>query len=303
MTTRATTGSGGAETGPFRERPEVVAAEPLVRMALGEDLGPGDHTGEWTVPERAVGEARIVARQEGVVCGGFVAVRVFEAVDDSLVVTVHAEDGQRVQAGQVVMRIAGSLRSILAAERTALNFLARLSGVATHTSRFVAACAETNCRVADTRKTTPGWRVLEKYAVRTGGGMNHRTGLFDMVLIKENHIRAAGGVAAALEAAMPRARQEGLEVEIEVTDEEELRAALGCRPDRIMLDNMGVDRLEAAVRVVRQGPAPWPLIEASGGVTLETVREIARTGVDYVSVGALTHSAPAMDFSLLVTER
>jgi nicotinate-nucleotide pyrophosphorylase (carboxylating) len=208
-----------------------------------------------------------------------------------------------VTGGDTVIRVSGSLRSILAAERTALNFLARLSGIATLTARFVAATADTDCRVADTRKTTPGWRALEKYAVATGGGMNHRTGLFDMVLIKENHIRAAGGVVAALEAAIPRARQEGLEVEVEVTNEDELRAALGCLPDRIMLDNMKVARLAEAVKIAREVSSPRPVLEASGGVTLDTVRDIARTGVDYVSVGALTHSAPAMDYSLLVTDR
>ena len=272
-------------------------------MALAEDVGTGDRTGEWTVPAGAEGEARVVARAAGVVCGAHVAERVFDMVDPALDVRVEQEDGARLTAGDVVIRVSGSLRSILAAERTALNFLARLSGIATLTARFVAATADTACRVADTRKTTPGWRALEKYAVATGGGMNHRAGLFDMVLIKENHIRAAGGVVAALEAAIPRARREGLEVEVEVTNEDELRQALECRPDRIMLDNMTVDRLAEAVRIVRETPAPRPLIEASGGVTLDTVRDIARTGVDYVSVGALTHSAPAMDYSLLVIDR
>jgi nicotinate-nucleotide pyrophosphorylase (carboxylating) len=286
-------------------RAEVAAADPLIRLALTEDIGVGDRTGEWTVPAEAAGEARVIARAEGVVCGVHVSERVFETVDPTLNVRVEREDGGRVAGGDAVIRVSGSLRSILAAERTALNFLARLSGIATLTARFVAAVAAaagTDCRVADTRKTTPGWRALEKYAVATGGGMNHRTGLFDMVLIKENHIRAAGGVVAALEAAIPRARHAGLEVEVEVTNEDELRAALGCLPDRILLDNMNVARLAEAVKIAREVSSPRPVLEASGGVTLNTVRDIARTGVDYVSVGALTHSAPAMDYSLLVTD-
>lgn len=285
------------------ERDEVKAAGPLIHLALAEDIGPGDRTGEWTVPAAARGEARIMAKQSGVVCGAFVAAAVFEAVDDALAVVVARPDGVRVEHGDPVMEVSGSLRSILAAERTALNFLGRLSGVATLTARYVAAAADTRCRVTDTRKTTPGWRALEKYAVAVGGGTNHRAGLYDMVLIKENHIRAAGGLILALEAAMPRARRAGLEVEVEVTDETELRDAISCRPDRIMLDNMSLHRLSEAVQLVRQAPSPRPLLEASGGVTLDTVRAVAGTGVDYVSVGALTHSAPAMDFSLLVTER
>jgi len=282
-------------------RPEVKAAEPLIRMALEEDIGDADRTGQWTVPTEEEGEARVVAKEPGVVCGAFVAARVFEAVDGSLEVAVDVTDGRRVTPGDTVMTISGPLRSILAAERTALNFLARLSGVATLTARYVAATADTACRVADTRKTTPGWRTLEKYAVATGGGMNHRTGLYDMILIKENHVRAAGGMRAAIEAALPRARAEGLEVEVEVTDETELNQALQHGPDRVMLDNMSVAELEEAVAIVRNGPLPHPLVEASGGVTLDTVREVARTGVDYISVGALTHSAGALDLSLLVT--
>ena len=285
------------------DRAEVAAAEPMIRLALDEDIGDSDRTGVWTVPEEMEGEARIVVKGAGVVCGAFVAARVFEVVDRALDVVVAVADGARVTPGDALIRISGSLRSILAAERTALNFLARLSGVATLTARYVEEIADTGCRVADTRKTTPGWRTLEKYAVATGGGMNHRTGLYDMVLIKENHVQAAGGVSAAIEAALPRARAEGLEVEVEVTDETELREALQHGPDRVMLDNMSVAELADAVTIVRNGPLPHPLIEASGGVTLDTVREVARTGVDYISVGALTHSARALDLSLLVTKR
>lgn len=279
----------------------AVTAEPLIRLELEADLGDGDRTSEWTIPADAAGEAWITAKEDGIACGIAIARRVFETVDTGLDVVERVGDGTRVIGGDVVIGISGSLRSILAAERTALNFLARLSGIATLTGLYVDAIAGTGCRVADTRKTTPGWRMLEKYAVAAGGGMNHRRGLYDMVLIKENHIRAAGGVAAAIEGARPDARREGLEVEVEVTNELELEEALACGPDRVLLDNMTLDQLAAAVAIVRQSPSPHPRIEASGGVTLDTVRDIARTGVDYISVGALTHSAPALDFSLLVT--
>lgn len=279
----------------------VVTAETLIRLELEADLGDGDRTSDWTIPADAAGEAWITAKEDGVACGISIARRVFESVDATVEVLERVDDGARVIPGDGVLGISGSLRSILAAERTALNFLARLSGIATLTARYVEAVASTACRVADTRKTTPGWRTLEKYAVATGGGMNHRRGLYDMVLIKENHIRAAGGVVQAIGAARPGARREGLEVEVEVTNELELVEALGHAPDRVLLDNMTLDELAAAVAIVRRSPKPHPLIEASGGVTLDTVRDIAGTGVDYVSVGALTHSAPALDFSLLVT--
>ena len=279
----------------------VVTADPLIRVELEADLGDGDRTSEWTIPADAAGEAWITAKEDGIACGVPIASRVFEYVDPTVEVVERVEDGARVVHGDPVLGVSGSLRSILAAERTALNFLARLSGIATLTGHYMEAVAGTACRVADTRKTTPGWRTLEKYAVATGGGMNHRRGLYDMVLIKENHIRAAGGVAAAIEAARPSALREGLEVEIEVTNQLELVEALGYAPDRVLLDNMTLDELTAAVAIVRRSPRPHPRIEASGGVTLDTVRDIAVTGVDYVSVGALTHSARALDFSLLVT--
>ena len=279
----------------------AVTAEPLIRLELEADLGDGDRTSEWTIPADAAGEAWITAKEDGIACGIAIARRVFETVDAGLDVVERVGDGARVIGGDAVMGISGPLRSILAAERTALNFLARLSGIATLTGRYVEAIEGTGCRVADTRKTTPGWRTLEKYAVASGGGMNHRRGLYDMVLIKENHIRAAGGVAAAIEGARPGARREGLEVEVEVTNELELEEALACGPDRVLLDNMTLEQLVAAVAIVRRSLGPRPRIEASGGVTLDTVRDMARTGVDYISVGALTHSAPALDFSLLVT--
>lgn len=274
----------------------------LVEAAIAEDVGDGDPTTEWTVPPGAEAEARIVSRERGVMAGWEPARRAFGEVDVRVEVLPAAADGEAVEPGEVVGGVRGPLRAILTAERTALNFLGRLSGIATLTARFVAAVEGTGCRVTDTRKTTPGWRRLEKAATRAGGATNHRRGLYDMVLIKENHVRAAGGVAAALEAVLGRARDAGLPVEVEVTTLAELEEALRARPDRVLLDNMSVAELQEAVGRTRELPGGGPRLEASGGIGLETVREVARTGVDYVSVGRITHSAPALDLSLLVEE-
>lgn len=270
------------------------------RAALGEDVGDGDRTTAWTIPEGVRGSARIVAREDGVIAGVALADAVFEAVDPRLARTWLVSDGDGIGRGDALVALAGPLRAILTAERTALNGLSRLSGIATHASRFVRAVEGTGARILDTRKTTPGWRRLEKAAAAAGGALNHRMGLYDMVLIKENHIRGAGGVGAALRAVLPRARAAGLEVEIEVTGAAELEEALEHGPDRILLDNLGPDELAEAVRRVGARPEPRPLLEASGGVTLDTVREVASTGVDFVSVGAITHSAPGLDLSLEV---
>lgn len=278
------------------------ALETLIDLALEEDVGSGDVTSLWTVRDAARGRARIVARAEGVVAGRRAADRVFARVDPDLLRTWRIEDGARVARGDEIVRVAGSMRAILAAERTALNVLARLSGIATAAARFVAAVEGTGATIIDTRKTTPGWRALEKAATVSGGAGNHRMGLYDMVLIKENHIRAAGGISAALEAVAAPAEAAGITVEIEVRDLDELEEALAHRPDRILLDNMDESRLRRAVeRAAALGPAR-PLLEASGGVTLDRVRAIARTGVDLISVGSITHSAPALDLSLLVDE-
>lgn len=272
--------------------------EGLVRRALEEDLGDGDRTTSWTVPEGTLGAARIISRAAGVVAGVEFADRVFAAVDERLRPDWRVGDGSRVAPGDEIVRLEGPLAGILTAERTALNGLAHLSGIATRAAAFVEAVAGTRARIVDTRKTTPGWRRLEKAATVAGGAANHRMGLYDMVLIKENHIRAAGGVGAALDAVRQRAAAEGLEVEIEVTDMDELEDALAGGPDRILLDNMTPDALREAVR--RRGDSTRPLLEASGGVDLATVRAVADTGVDLISVGAITHSAPALDLSLQV---
>ena len=286
---------------------EALSVEALIDAALAEDLGTGDVTSQWTIPDGASGEAEVVAKAIGVLAGVDVAAAVFRRFDPRLELQADLSDGDAVGPGDRVLVVSGSLESILGAERTALNFLGRLSGIASAAGRFVDAVEGTGCRVLDTRKTTPGWRELEKRAAASGGAVNHRAGLHDMVLIKENHIRAAGGASEALAAAIGPAREAGLEVEIEVTELEELEQALagghdGARADRILLDNMSIDQLERAVNRVRALAPPRPLLEASGGVTLETARRIAETGVDFLSAGAITHSAPALDLSLQVRQ-
>ncbi len=272
----------------------------LIRQALEEDLGPGDITSQFTVPENAGGLALIMAKQEGVLAGLEVCREVFWAQDDGLKVELQKEDGDRVELGQVVMTVQGRSRSILAAERTALNFLQHLSGIATLTAKYVEAVVGTRARILDTRKTTPGLRQLEKYAVACGGGQNHRLGLWDMVLIKDNHIEAAGGVANAIRKVRD-ADHGQVKIEVEVQNLSQLQEALSCEPDIVMLDNMRPEQMAEACRLVFSHPARDQnklRLEASGKVSLENVREIAQCGVDFISVGALTHSAPALDFSL-----
>jgi nicotinate-nucleotide pyrophosphorylase (carboxylating) len=276
--------------------------ERLVDAALREDVGDGDRTTLWTVPAEARATARVVAKGEGVIAGTEIVRAVFARLSPEVRVVVAIGDGEEVEPGDVVLTAEGPARALLTGERTALNLLQRLSGVATLTRRFVRAVEGTGARILDTRKTTPGMRLLEKAAVRAGGGENHRVGLFDMVLIKENHIAAAGGITAAVEA-VRRANQEGLEVEVETSTLAEVEEALRVTVDRVLLDNMDPATLRAAVARVRSTPEPRPLTEASGGVTLASVRQVAECGVDLISVGALTHSAPALDLSLLLDAR
>jgi nicotinate-nucleotide pyrophosphorylase (carboxylating) len=278
-------------------RPDTLRA--LVRAALDEDLGAGDWTTRWTVGAERHGRARIVAKQDGVVAGIDAAAEVFRSIDPGIAFRPLVAEGAAVGRGDAVAGVDGPAAGILTGERTALNFLQRLSGVATLTRRFVDAVEGTGAAIVDTRKTTPGWRALEKAAVRAGGGGNHRHGLYDMVLLKENHIAAAGGITAALER-VRRANRDGLPVEVEVRDLAELEEALAGAPDRILLDNMDPPLLARAVQRVRATDGRRPLLEASGNVSLATVRAVAETGVDLISVGALTHSAPALDLSLLL---
>ncbi|MGD8320664.1 MAG: carboxylating nicotinate-nucleotide diphosphorylase [Gemmatimonadota bacterium] len=275
------------------------ARSALIQMALEEDVGDGDWTTLWTVPEDRRSEAVIVAKDALVVAGCDCVRDVFRAVDPDVTVDVATPDGTAVEAGRILIRLRGTTRSLLVGERTALNFLGRLSGIASLTRRFVEAVAGTGARIVDTRKTTPGWRLLEKRAVRSGGGTNHRLGLYDMVLVKDNHADAGGGVAEAARAVMRR-NDRGIPVEVEVRDLDELEAVLGVAPDRILLDNMDPELLRRAVARTRAVKGRRPELEASGNVTLTTVRAVAETGVDFISVGALTHSAPSADVSMRI---
>jgi nicotinate-nucleotide pyrophosphorylase (carboxylating) len=275
--------------------PDGVIRE-IVSRALAEDVGPGDVTTAATVAPEAQCRAEIVAKAEGVIAGLGVARAVFEALDPTIAFEAVVADGVRVSAGTAVARIAGNARGVLTAERTALNFLQRMSGIATLTAQYVESVKGTKARILDTRKTAPGLRLLDKYAVRLGGGENHRLGLFDAVLIKDNHVRAAGGVGEAVRRA--KAAHHLLRVEVEVRTMAELEEAMAAGADVILLDNMDRDEIRAAVARVA-GRCP---VEVSGGVDLQTVRELAETGVDYISVGKLTHSAPALDLSLEIAD-
>lgn len=273
----------------------------LVNLALTEDIGRGDLTTEATVAADATAVAEIRQKAPGVVCGLPLVALVFAELDPRLVVTPLVEEGSYGDR-RLVARITGPARSLLSGERTALNFLQRLSGVATASRRAAELVAGTGCTVLDTRKTTPGQRVLEKYAVRIGGCHNHRAGLDDGILIKENHIRAAGGITAAVTAAKARTAPMQL-VEVEVTSLAELDEAVAAGADVVLVDNADAAGLRAAVAradALAAGGARRPRLEASGGVTLANLADVVRSGVDYVSLGALTHSAGSVDFSLLV---
>lgn len=278
---------------------EAAACRRLVELALAEDLGTaGDRTSLALIPAGQPGRAAFVARTEGVVAGLPAAALVCAAVDSALVFTPVCPDGSPLDRGTVLATVAGPLRAILAAERTALNFLQRLSGVASLTRRYVEAAAGTRAAVLDTRKTTPGWRLLEKYAVRMGGGTNHRLGLYDGVLIKDNHLAGLGGdVRRAVELARAAPGNGGLPVEVEVDTLDQLEHALAARADIVLLDNMTPDQMGAAV-ARRNAVSPGTRLEASGGITLDTIAAVAAAGVDRISVGALTHSAPALDIGL-----
>ena len=262
-------------------------------MALEEDIGTGDITAEATIPEKTRAAATIRAKDDLVLAGIEVAEKVFKAVDPKIKWKVLRKDGTRCKSGDGVAELEGDARSLLAGERTALNFLQRLCGIATMAKRYSDAIDGTKAKILDTRKTTPGYRALEKHAARMGGGQNHRMGLYDHFLIKNNHIAVAGSVKAALESAK-ESRKEGQEIEIETRRMEEVRDALEGGADIIMLDNMSVDQVRLAVEYV-EGRAK---LEVSGGITLERAREYAETGVDYISAGTITHSAPAADLNM-----
>lgn len=265
----------------------------IIKSALAEDIGDGDITARSVVEPGLRWSGRIVARAPGVVAGLGIAARIFALVDTSTGVELAVADGSKVGAGTVLAKIDGPARSLLTAERVALNFLGRLSGIATLTRRYVDAIAGTNAKITDTRKTTPGLRALERYAVRAGGGVNHRFGLADAVLIKDNHVAAVGSVKEAVRRARSTAGQ-GIVVEVECDRLDQVSEALEAGADSVLLDNMDAATMRRAVELVH-GKA---IVEASGGMTLERVAETAAIGVDVISVGALTHSAPALDVAL-----
>ncbi len=270
-----------------------------VVSALEEDLPAGgeDITSTATIPADASGVADFAAREAGVVAGLGVAAVVFAYVlGDDVSITDRVADGTRVEAGDVVMRVTGRTQGLLTAERTALNYASHLSGVATATSHWVAALEGTKARVLDTRKTMPNMRSLQKYAVRCGGGVNHRFSLSDMAMVKDNHVVAAGGVVPAFEAV--RAAHPSVQVEVEVTDLDQLRELLDAGCERILLDNMSDDQMAEAVRITDGHPSTRATLEASGGLTLERARDVAETGVDFISVGALTHSVIVFDLGM-----
>jgi len=297
------------------DAPSVAA---LVRATLDEDIGRGDLTTLATVPPNVLARARIIAKQDLVLAGLPLAERIFRALDSAIRLRSNYAESAQVSRGSEVAQIEGHAAAILTGERTALNFLAHLCGIATLTHRFVEAIAGTRARIRDSRKTTPLLRGLEKYAVRAGGGSNHRFGLFDAILLKENHIALAGGITAALARAKQfaasrvkagsemtayesfRAPEAPIPIQIEVRDESELREALAAGADSVMLDNVSPAEAARLAGIVRAG-RPACLVEVSGGVTLATARAYAEAGVDFISVGALTHSAPAADLSLLVS--
>ncbi len=279
--------------------PDILAR--IVTTAIEEDVGPGDITTSSVIEKNRTAKADIVVEEDCVVAGIPVGQLLYETIDEELDFQKEVEDGKEVRKGSVVVRLYGSARSILTGERVALNFLQRLSGIATLTSQFVAITKQFGTKIMDTRKTTPGLRYLEKYAVRVGGGSNHRMGLYDMFLIKDNHLSAiAGEKEGAIATAIERARKfnPNVQVEVEVESLPELERAIGAQPDMILLDNMPVAEINEAVKMAR-GEV---VLEVSGGVTLENVEEIARTGVDCVSVGALTTAARAVNMKMELTE-
>ena len=269
--------------------------EELIELALKEDIGPGDITTDHLVAPDTRGKGAIVAKQDLIVAGLQVAEKVFKALEPTVVCTTTFTDGDRIRSGDTVMHIDATLGVLLKGERTALNFMQRLSGIATQVREYVATIAGTSVKLVDTRKTTPGWRVLEKYAVRVGGAHNHRMGLYDGVLIKDNHIAVCGGIAEAVK----KVRQQIshlVKVEVEAATFKEVQEALDAGADIIMLDNMNLEQIRQAVRLIDKKT----LVEISGGVTRQRLHDLAQTGVDLISIGALTHSAVAVDLSMRI---
>lgn len=267
----------------------------LLTLAFAEDVGDGDHTTLSTIPADEKGKQRLIVKEEGILAGVEIARKVFEKFDPSLKMTVYIEDGAHVIPGDIAFEVEGSVRSLLQTERVMLNIMQRMSGIATTTARYQKCLEGLKTKVLDTRKTTPGMRLLEKEAVKIGGGENHRIGLFDMILIKDNHVDFAGGIPQAVAAAKKYCAETGrvLKIELEVRNEDEIRQALEAGVDRIMLDNFTPERTREAVKLIN-GKCE---IESSGGITIDTLRSYGECGVDFISVGALTHSVKGLDMS------
>lgn len=277
----------------MKTKEELIDA--LIDLAFAEDIGDGDHTTLSTIPADAMGRQHLLVKEEGILAGVDIARRVFERYDPSLKMTVMIGDGSRVKPGDIAFVVEGPVRSLLVTERTMLNIMQRMSGIATMTACYQERLKGLKAKVLDTRKTTPGMRILEKEAVRIGGGANHRIGLFDMILIKDNHVDFAGGIPNAVSRARAYLKEKGkdLKIEVEVRNTDEIRQALDARVDRIMLDNFTPERTAEAVALIG-GAAE---IESSGGITLDTLRAYGEAGVDFISVGALTHSVKGLDMS------
>lgn len=277
----------------MKTKEELIDA--LIDLAFAEDIGDGDHTTLSTIPADAMGRQHLLVKEEGILAGVDIARRVFERYDPSLKMTVMIGDGSRVKPGDIAFVVEGPVRSLLVTERTMLNIMQRMSGIATMTACYQERLKGLKAKVLDTRKTTPGMRILEKEAVRIGGGANHRIGLFDMILIKDNHVDFAGGIPNAVSRARAYLKEKGkdLKIEVEVRNTDEIRQALDAKVDRIMLDNFTPERTAEAVALIG-GAAE---IESSGGITLDTLRAYGEAGVDFISVGALTHSVKGLDMS------
>ncbi len=271
---------------------ELKAAQTLIELALKEDVGEGDITTDNIIPAESRRKAKMVAKADGVVAGLPVAEMVFRRLDPNFVWDVKTPEGTRVKKGDVMVEFEGTYRALLTGERTALNFLQRLSGIATMSAKYADAVKDFKTVILDTRKTLPGFRVLDKYAVKTGGASNHRIGLYDMAMIKDNHIEVAGGITKAVEAVRNNIKS-GILIEVETTTLEQVQEAIDAKADIIMLDNMDTETMKKGVELI----AGRAKVEASGNMTLERLREVAATGVDYISIGALTHSVSALDIS------
>jgi nicotinate-nucleotide pyrophosphorylase (carboxylating) len=275
--------------------------EKIIRNALDEDIQSGDVTTKSIIPESVFGNGKFLVKANGVIAGLSIAQKVFQLIDEEIVFNQLVDDGKKVNRGEIVAEVTGRASSILTAERTALNFLQRMSGIATLTNKFVEEISHTKAKILDTRKTVPGLRLLDKEAVRLGGGKNHRIGLFDMFLIKDNHIEMAGSITSAVEACrnFQQQKNSNLKIEVETKNLDEVKEALSCNVDFIMLDNFKTDIMRKAVSIINEKCK----VEASGKINLDNVKEVSETGVDFISVGALTHSVKALDISLEVELR